>query len=769
MRSRRAGMTVFGFLVASTAVASVLAVGLAVWKVAFRSISRPVGDAKSRSADRPEREVRLRPGYDPRLSIIDTSGFLIISSLLPAWKPEATLEEISDIWRGAGYRAIADIDKRLAEPAHKDQDRVADLLLKAALFNYEGEPEKSYRVLEDLRSFIGRDQRLAGPMLASVIYCQGVSALRRGENENCIMCRGESSCIVPISSAAVHTNPTGSRLAIKHFTEYLSQFPDDLGIRWLLNLAHMTLGEYPDQVDPRFRLDLSRFFKSEFDIGRFRDVGQLAGVNRFNQSGGAIMEDFDNDGLLDIVVSSLDPSTPLAFYRNKGDSTFDDRSKEAGITNQLGGLVCYQTDYDNDGRMDIFVPRGAWLRHPIRPTLLHNQGAGEFRDVTKESGLLDPVNSNAAAWADYDNDGWLDLFVCCEKQTNRLYHNKGNGTFAQVAERAGLQGSPTDFCKGCAWIDYDNDRYPDLFLNNLAGDARLYHNNRDGSFSDQTSLMGIKGPYHGFSCWTWDFDNDGWLDIFATCYDRTLGDVVKGLLGQPHSRYSNRLYRNRGGKSFEDVTKEAGLDLVFSAMGSNYADFDNDGWLDMYLGTGDPDIGTLVPNRMFKNVEGQRFADISTSSATGHLQKGHGIACGDWDRDGDVDLFVETGGALNGDRYHNVLFQNPGQANHWLTVKLVGKKTNRAAVGARIKLVTAGEKPLTIYRHVSSGSSFGANPLEQTIGLAKATRVDRLEIYWPTSETTQVLRDISADQAIEVTELEPSYRALNWKPLPQPK
>ncbi len=222
-------------------------------------------------------------------------------------------------------------------------------------------------------------------------------------------------------------------------------------------------------------------------------------------------------------------------------------------------------------------------------------------------------------------------------------------------------------------------------------------------------------------------------------------------------------------RALKTSPSEAGLDLVFSAMGSNYADFDNDGWLDMYLGTGDPDIATLVPNRMFKNVMGQRFADISTSSGTGHLQKGHGIACGDWDRDGDLDLFVETGGALNGDRYHNVLFQNPGQGNHWLTVKLVGKKTNRAAVGARIKLVTAGEKPLTIYRHVSSGSSFGANPLEQTIGLAKATRVDRLEIYWPTSDTTQVFRDVSGDQAIEVTELEPSYRALIWKPLPQPK
>ncbi len=121
-------------------------------------------------------------------------------------------------------------------------------------------------------------------------------------------------------------------------------------------------------------------------------------------------------------------------------------------------------------------------------------------------------------------------------------------------------------------------------------------------------------------------------------------------------------------------------------MGSNYGDFDNDGWLDMYLGTGEPSLATLVPNRMFKNVGGERFAEITGTSGTGHLQKGHGVACGDWDRDGDVDLFVQTGGAANGDRYHNLLFQNPGQGNHWLTVKLVGKKTNRAAIGARIKV-----------------------------------------------------------------------------------
>ncbi len=201
-------------------------------------------------------------------------------------------------------------------------------------------------------------------------------------------------------------------------------------------------------------------------------------------------------------------------------------------------------------------------------------------------------------------------------------------------------------------------------------------------------------------------------------------------------------------------------------MGSNFADFDNDGWLDMYLATGTPSFASLVPTRMFKNVDGRRFSDITTSSGTGHLQKGHAVACGDWDRDGDVDMFVEMGGAVDGDRYHNILFQNPGQQNHWLTLKLSGKTTNRAAVGTRIKVVTAGEQPLTVHRHVSAGSSFGANTLQQTIGLGKADRVARLEIHWPTSRTTQVFNDIAADQALEVTELSKTYRPLDWKPLP---
>jgi hypothetical protein len=710
-----------------------------------------------------------RLGYAPRDPMLDLSGFRALVEAVPTWAPSSTLQEISNIWRGAADRAVSELDVRLAVSSESDRDRATMMITKACLLNSQGETEKAYQVLEEERAYLRKRDNVAPEQLATVIYAQGVTGLRRGETENCVMCRGESSCILPISPAAVHTIPTGSRLAITHFTEYLELFPEDLEVRWLLNLAHMTLGDYPDGVDSRYRLDLSRFFQSEFDIGKFRDVGHLVGVDRFNQAGGAIMDDFDNDGLLDIVVSSFDSTQSLAYYRNNGDSTFEERSKQAGVTDQLGGLVCYQADYNNDGNLDIVIPRGAWLKSPVRPSLLRNDGGGRFTDVTKAAGLLAAVNSNSAAWADYDNDGHLDLFIGCEKQNNRLYRNRGDGTFDDVTEKAGVQGDPSRFCKGCTWIDYDNDDFPDLFVNNLAEEARLYHNQRNGTFVEVTASMGVSGPGKGFSCWTWDYDNDGWLDIFATCYERTVADVVKGMLGEPHSLESNRLYRNNQGRRFESVGEEAGLDLVFSTMGSNYGDFDNDGWLDMYLGTGEPSIATLVPNRMFKNVEGRRFSEITVSSGTGHLQKGHGVACGDWDRDGDVDLFVETGGAVNGDRYHNVLFQNPGQGNHWLTVKLVGKKTNRSAIGARIKVVTEGEKPLAIHRHVSPGSSFGGSPLQQTIGLGAATRVARLEIHWPTSRTTQVFHDIPADQAVEITEFSEGYRALNWKPLEQPK
>jgi FG-GAP-like repeat/ASPIC and UnbV len=761
---RRANPYLSGFLVAL-----ILITGIAVAaRMGFSgsSAAKPAGARRSPDAQ-PAEPVR-RGGYLPRKQP-DTAGFQEVCNRMPGWKPDATLKQIAEIWRRVGYRNIDIVDGKLGEPGLSDEQKLNLMIVKTILLNYENEPDRASATLDACRLWLSERPELARDNLYTIIYFQGVTALRRGETDNCVMCRGESSCILPISAAAVHTNPTGSRLAIHRFTEYLERFPDDLEVRWLLNIAHMTLGEHPAKVAPEYVLTLDHYLKNEFDIGKFRDIGQLAGVNRFNMAGGAVMEDFDNDGRLDLAVTTFNPVEPMALYRNSGDGTFKDRTEPAGLLEQLGGKNLVQTDFNNDGNLDLFVSRGAWMNYPMRQSLLRNNGDGTFTDVTQQAGLLDPVNSTHSAWADYDNDGWLDVYILNETSTNRLYHNRRDGTFEEVSARAGVAGDPDAMCKGADWIDYDNDDFPDLFVDNYRGDAHLYHNNRNGTFSDVTTSMGIDGPRKGFSCWAWDYDNDGWLDIFATSYDLSLAAVVKGLLGQPHDRLSNRLFHNMKGQGFEDKTKEAGLDMVFETMGCNFGDLDNDGFLDFYLGTGDTDLSSLMPNRMFKNVAGGRFADITASSGTGNLQKGHGVACADWDRDGDLDIFIEMGGATHGDKYHNILFQNPGQGNNWLTVKLVGKKSNRAAIGARIKVVTAGEKPLYVYRHVSAGSSWGGNPLEQHIGLAKAERVATLEIHWPSSGTTQVFHDVPVKGAIKVTELDDKYETLDWKPIPMPK
>jgi hypothetical protein len=755
---------------------ALLLAGLACAVVAVRTIDRGShGELPSRGEPglgHPSRAgATKRQRLQPRQRL-DASGFWPIVANAQPWNPTDSLAEIARSWNQPGLKLIPACESRL-EAAMRRSDRneaIRLMITKAMLLNGEGKPDLADGELQAARVLAKDDDRLNSQWLCTLLYFQGVTALRRGENDNCIDCLGEGSCILPIRSSALHTKESGSRAAIRHFSEMLAHYPDDLEVRWLLNVAHMTLGEYPQKVDPRFLIPLDHFRQSEFDIGQFRDVAHLVKVNRLNQAGSGLFEDLDGDGRLDLVVTSFDPTEPMAVYSNRGDGTFQDCTKRTGEETQLGGMFCVQTDYNNDGRPDLFIARGAWLPIPIRPTLLRNDGDWHFTDVTSAAGLSDPVNSNSATWADYDNDGWLDLFICCEIQPNRLYRNRGDGRFEEIAKQAGLHelARRASCCKGATWIDYDNDDFPDLFLNFRRGDAALFHNDRDGTFTDVSQSLAIDGPRQGFSCWAWDYDNDGWLDIFATCYDRTLGDVVKGLIGQPHNRASNRLFHNRGGKRFEDVTKGAGVDLVFAAMGSNFGDFDNDGFLDFYLGTGEPDIATLVPNRMFKNVAGLRFAEITGLSGTGHLQKGHGVSCGDWDRDGDLDLFVETGGVVNGDKYHNILFQNPGQGNHWLSVKLKGTITNRAAIGARIKVVTAGSRPLTVHRHVTSGSSFGANPLEQHIGLGRAEKVATVEVHWPTSRTTQVFRDIGVDQAIEIVEQNQSFHPRDYRPIALP-
>lgn len=614
---------------------------------------------------------------------------------------------------------------------------------------------------------------------ANLMASLGVCSLRQGEVENCIQCVGPSSCIFPISRAAIHSTPTGSKQAIEYFTKSLKLNPGDLRVRWLLNLAYMTLGEYPDKVPRKFLIPLDTF-ESTADVGRFQNVATLVGLTSRgpNQAGGSVFDDFTGDGLPDLFATSLDTDRGASLFVNRGDGTFEDRSDKAGLGDQVYALNVSRADFDNDGNLDVILLRGGWEK-AMRLSLLRNTGNGVFEDVTILSGLNEPIASEAVAWGDYDNDGLVDLFVCGEYQTPfatdaprradsrnrcRLYHNEGHGQFVDVAAAAGVAD---EICsKGAAWGDYDGDGRLDLYVSNINGRCRLYHNEANGTFRDVAGELGVTGPDHGFACWFWDFDNDGRLDLYVNDYSSSLVDLVAVSLKIPPERPSRpRLYRNVEDKGFVEVTREVGLDRNFMPMGCNFADIDNDGFLDIYLGTGRMALEVLVPNILLKNDAGQRFHDVTMSSGTGHLQKGHGISFADWDCDGDLDFFVEAGGAVPGDRAHNALFQNPGHGRHWLKVKLVGRQTNRAALGAQITAVVSGVdgKQRSIYRTIGNNSSFGGNSLVESIGLLDAKSVTELKVFWPTSQTTQTFRDITADQAIEITE-----GADAFQPLPQP-
>jgi hypothetical protein len=651
---------------------------------------------------------------------------------------------------------------------------------------YEGDHDEAATWLS--RALVlSKSPRIPASVRANLTALLGINALRRGEEDNCIGCVGPSSCIYPIASEAVHTRPEGSREAVRWFTNYLDEWPGDLRVRWLLNIAAMTLGEYPAKVPPRYIIPTSRF-RSKLDAGRFENVATRVGLIKRGPdlAGGCVFDDFNGDGRPDLFVSSFDVAHGASLYVNNGMGSFDDRSHEAGLDDQVYALNVTRADFDNDGLLDVLLLRGAWER-PAPLSLLRNKGNGVFEDVTRTSGLSEPISTESAAWGDYDNDGRLDLFVCGEyrllpspasedlsslsadpRNASRLYHNEGNGKFVNVADKAGVRNER--YAKGSAWGDYDNDGRLDLLVSNMEGPARLYHNRGDGTFVDVAPELGVVGPPHGFTCMFWDFDDDGRLDIFIADYSSNLAEVVAESLGIVlHSMEHAHLYHNLPSGRFREVSREVGLARRMPAMSVNAGDIDNDGDLDLYLGTGWMSLSGLVPDLMYVNVGG-RFEDVTESTGTGHLQKGHGVSFADWDDDGDLDLFSVLGGGYPGDRGYNALFQNPGHGRHWLKVRLIGSRTNRSAIGAKIEAeVKRSDGTRIVRRVVGNNGSFGGNSLVESIGLLDAKSVQRLTITWPTSRTEQTFRDVAADQAIEITEGSGLFHVVTRKPVALPR
>lgn len=605
---------------------------------------------------------------------------------------------------------------------------------------------------------------------ASLLLDLAVAWLRVGETENCIHCQNCESCLFPISAAAVHQQRQGSEEAIVYLNLLLEKEPDNIIARWLLNIAHMTLGHPQDAIAEQFRLPPS-VLESDSSFPRFTNVATSALVDDVTLAGSVIADDFDNDLLLDMVVSNWNSNGQLRFFHNNGDGTFEDRTKAAGLEGFFAGLNLVQADYDNDGDLDVLVLRGAWgkwspILGNIPNSLLQNDGQGHFTEVLYEAGLgQHHFATQTATWFDYDLDGDLDLYIGNENASCQLFQNDGTGHFVDVAEQAGVQDG--GWTKGVTAGDYDGDGDTDLYVSNLNGDNRLFRNNGTGTFTDVAEELGVTGPLRGFPTWFWDFNNDGVLDIFAASYAGGVEDIAASYFfpDRPPTVDLDQLFQGDGEGGFREVAVELGLRRPTLVMGANFGDLDNDGYLDFYLGTGIWEFYGLMPNLMFHNRGGKGFVDVTTPGGFGHLQKGHGVAFFDYDHDGDEDIFAELGGAYLGDVFQNALFENPGFGNAWIKIQLLGTRSNRFGIGARIRIDLATESgSRSIYRWVGNGSSFGANPLRQEIGLGKADSITRLEVYWPVSKTTQVFEDVPVRCLIEIKEDASTYTTI---PLPE--
>lgn len=629
-----------------------------------------------------------------------------------------------------------------------------------------------------LESVINKKMVMDGRDSPESLKCLAIAYMRLGEKQNCVNYHNPESCIIPIDKKGIHTIQQGSQKAIEVYKKLLLINPMDYESRWLLNIAYMTLGGYPSKVPEQLLIPNLNKDNSGYAIKPFVDVASNVGIKNRNMAGGVIVDDFNNDNYLDIMTSDWSLNGAMHFYQNDKKGGFVDRSKASEIGRFKGGLNMMQADYDNDGDADIFVLRGAWMNQYGRQpnSLLRNNGNGTFTDVTIKSGVYSEFPTQAGTWNDFNNDGYLDLFIGNESTPDvsypcELYLNNQDGTFTNVAQKANC--AIVDFTKGVTSSDYDNDGDIDLFLSGMNKRKTLLKNTglKKGipQFVDATDQAGLAGlNVMTFPTWFWDYDNDGWQDIFVCGYQirgSIGGDTALEALGLANESSKMYLFHNNHDGTFSDVSIAAGLHKTVFAMGSNFGDIDNDGFLDMYLGTGNPDYKSLTPNKLFRNMGNGKFADVTVSGRVGNLQKGHGVAINDLDNDGNADIFIEVGGAYVGDSFNNSLYLNSGQNdNRWIKLQLEGIDSNRSAIGTKIK-VSFKENGVSrsVYRIVNSGGSFGASSLRREIGIGQATIIDQIEITWPKSNKKQVFKNIQPNQCIKIIEGEKNFSKVNIK------
>jgi hypothetical protein len=541
----------------------------------------------------------------------------------------------------------------------------------------------------------------------------------------------------------------------------------------------------------------------------FRDIAAQVGLTASHissrekhyviesMSGGIGLFDCDNDGKLDIVMvngSTVDRYRQsggdllVTLWHQDADLKFTDITEKAGLTRKGWGMGVAVADFDNDGNLDLFVTGYGGN------ALYRNKGNCTFEDVTDKAGVRGGGFSTGAAWADYDRDGNVDLFVSryvhvdidklpafgstkfcqfkgapvqcgpwgMEGETDLLYHNRGDGTFEEVSKKAGVDDPEKYYGLGATWGDYDNDGWPDLFVADDATPNHLYHNNHNGTFTDEAMVGGIalnsEGQALGSMGVTWgDYDHSGRLSMFITEF-----------ADQP-----NTLYKNQESRGFEDVAMQSRLgqpSLPLVGWGTSFFDMDNDGWLDLFVVNGHvyPQMDTVKgsaayaePMLLHRNLRDGTFEEVSKAAGIADmpLKSRRGAAFGDIANDGNVDIVV-----LNIGEPPSLLLNTNKIANHRVLFQLVGTKSNRAAIGARVTLQAAGMMQFDEVR--GGGSYLSQNDLRLHFGLGTATKIDTVEVRWPTGQT-ESFKDVAGDKIYTIVEGQgiTSSRAFDDAPL----